>query len=68
MLITADHGVAETRKTYFLKDFHEVMSRLTLPPVGDGRATFLFSKPNQREALNEAFLKHVEGFKLFLFQ
>ena len=65
MLMTADHGVAETRKTYFLKDFHDVMSRLTLPPVGDGRATFLFSKPTQREALNEAFLKHVEGFKLF---
>ena len=30
MLLTADHGVAETRKTYFLKDVHEVMARLML--------------------------------------
>jgi len=65
MFMTADHGVAETRQTFFLKDIPEVMSRLMLPPVGDGRATFLFSKPNQQEALSEAFRKHVEGFKLF---
>ena len=65
LLLTADHGVAETRKTYFLKDIHEVMKRLTLPPVGDSRATFLFSKPGQTDALREAFLKNIEGFKLF---
>ncbi len=65
MLLAADHGVAETRKTYFLKDVHEVMARLMLPPVGDSRATFLFSKPYQRDALSEAFRKNVEGFKLF---
>lgn len=65
MLITADHGVAETRQTFFLKDIPEVMNRLMLPPVGDGRATFLFSKPNQQEALNEALRNHVEGFKFF---
>jgi hypothetical protein len=65
MMLTADHGVADTRKTYFLKDVPEVNERLSLPPVGDGRATFLFSKPNQQYALGEAFKKHVEGFKLF---
>ena len=65
MLMTADHGVAETRKTIFLKDVPEVMTRLMLPPVGDSRATFLFSKPYQQDALGEAFRKNVEGFKLF---
>ncbi len=65
MVLTADHGVVETRKTYFLKDVHDVNERLLLPPVGDGRATFLFSKPNQQLALSEAFKKHIEGFKLF---
>jgi hypothetical protein len=65
LLLTADHGVAETRKTHFLKDAHEVMERLMLPPVGDSRATFLFSKPYQRDALRDAFQKNVEGFKLF---
>ena len=65
MMLTADHGVAETRKTYFLKDVPEVNERLLLPPVGDGRATFLFSKPNQQYALGEAFKKYIAGFKLF---
>lgn len=65
MLLTADHGVAETRNTIFLKDSHEVMERLMLPPVGDSRATFLFSKLNQQDALQETFNKNVEGFKLF---
>jgi predicted AlkP superfamily pyrophosphatase or phosphodiesterase len=65
MLLTADHGVAETRKTFFLKDAPEVTANLMLPPVGDSRATFLYSKPNQQDALAEAFQKNVEGFKLF---
>jgi hypothetical protein len=65
LILTADHGVAETRKTYFIKDTHEVMTRLALPPVGDSRATFLFSKPYQMDALKEAFRKNIEGFKLF---
>ena len=65
LLIAADHGVADTRKTYFLKDVPEVMAHLMLPPVGDGRATFLFPKPNQHEALSEVFQKHIDGFKLF---
>jgi len=65
MLMTADHGVADTRKTYFLKDVQEVMAHLMLPPVGDGRATFLFPKPDQQDALSEVFQKHTDGFKLF---
>jgi predicted AlkP superfamily pyrophosphatase or phosphodiesterase len=65
MLLTADHGVAETRKTYFLKDASEVMAQLMLPPVGDSRATFLFSKPGQLKSFPDAFKKNIEGFKLF---
>ena len=65
MLLTADHGVAETRKTIYLKDVPEVISRLMLPPVGDSRSAFLFSKPNQQDALAEAFRKNIAGFKLF---
>jgi predicted AlkP superfamily pyrophosphatase or phosphodiesterase len=65
MLMTADHGVAETKKTTYLKDAHEVMSKLTLPPVGDSRATFLFSKSNQQNELDTAFRRDIKGFKLF---
>ncbi len=65
MIFTADHGVAETRRTYYIKDMPEVNSRLMLPPVGDGRATFLYSYPGQSEALANAFRKDVGDFKLF---
>ena len=65
MLLTADHGVAETRKTIYLKDVLEVFSRIMLPPVGDSRSAFLFSKPKQQDALAEAFRKNIAGFKLF---
>jgi len=65
MVLTADHGLAEVRQTYFLKDVQDVMMRLMLPPVGDGRAAYLFSKNDQREALSEAFKRNVDGFKLF---
>jgi len=65
MLMTADHGVAETKKTHYLKDAHEVMSKLVLPPVGDSRAAFLFSKTNQQDELDKAFRRNIEGFRLF---
>lgn len=65
LVISADHGVAETRKTIFLKDTKQITSRLMLPPVGDSRATFLFSKHNQQEELITAFKNDIEGFKLF---
>lgn len=65
LVLTADHGVAETRKTRFLKDAPEVMDKLALPPVGDSRACFLYSKKNQLDSLSDAFNRNVEGFKLY---
>ncbi|TRO44737.1 alkaline phosphatase family protein [Candidatus Bathyarchaeota archaeon] len=40
--LTADHGVCETRRTRYVKDFPEVAGNLRLPPVGDSRTAFLF--------------------------
>ena len=65
MIVTADHGIADTRKTYYLKDLPEIDQKLMLPPVGDSRASFLFAKPGQSDALMDAFKRSIEGFQLF---
>ncbi len=64
LLLTADHGVAETAKFHYVKDYPEVNTRLLLPPVGDSRAAFLFSKPGQNEALSTAFKNSMPDIKL----
>jgi predicted AlkP superfamily pyrophosphatase or phosphodiesterase len=65
LLILADHGVVETGRIYYLKDYPEIGSRLMLPPVGDSRATFLFTKPDQKNTLPEVFRKNVEKINLY---
>jgi predicted AlkP superfamily pyrophosphatase or phosphodiesterase len=64
MVLAADHGLADTNQPYYLKDYEDLNSRLMLPPVGDGRATYLYSKPDQKSALENAFRTNIEGFKL----
>jgi hypothetical protein len=64
IILTADHGVSETNKVYYVKDYPEITNSLLLPPVGDSRAAFLFSKPRQSENLKNAFETDVDGFKL----
>lgn len=64
IMLTADHGVCETKRTYYVKDYSEVASRLQLPPVGDSRCGFLFSKQGEKENLKSALEKSLNGFKL----
>jgi hypothetical protein len=64
IMLTADHGVCETQRTLYVKDYPEVASRLQLPPVGDSRCGFLFSKHDEKENLKNAFEKSLNGFKL----
>jgi hypothetical protein len=64
LLLTADHGVSETSQVYFLKDFPGIVNNLQLPPVGDARATFLFSKHGRSQELSDAFVENIDGFKL----
>jgi hypothetical protein len=40
------------------------MNDMLLPPVGDSRATFLFTKPGHGENFKNAFGRSVEGFRL----
>src|SRR4030067_3182914 len=63
IMLTADHGVCETQKTYYVKDYPEVASRLQLPPVGASRCGFLFSKKGQKEGRKRALEKSLDGFK-----
>jgi predicted AlkP superfamily pyrophosphatase or phosphodiesterase len=65
IVLTADHGVSPTSKFYYLKDIPEINEKLMLPPVGDSRAAFLFSKPEQTGDFVDVFRKNVEGFELF---
>ncbi|HJW66018.1 MAG TPA: alkaline phosphatase family protein [Candidatus Bathyarchaeia archaeon] len=64
IMLTADHGVCETQKTHYVKDYPEVVNRLQLPPVGDSRCGFLFSKQSEKENLKSALEKSLDGFKL----
>jgi len=64
IMLTSDHGVSETQRTHYVKDYPELASRLQLPPVGDSRCGFLFAKQGQREELKSAFEKSLNGFRL----
>ncbi len=64
IMMTADHGVCETQRTLYVKDYPEVASRLQLPPVGDSRCGFLFAKQGEKENLKGALEKSLDGFKL----
>ena len=64
IMLTADHGVCETKRTHYVKDYPVVASRLQLPPVGDSRCVFLFSKQGERENLKSALEKSLDSFKL----
>ena len=65
LVLVADHGIAKIGQSFYLKDAPELMKDLMLPPVGDGRATYLFCKPNQKKSFKENFKKSVDGFTLF---
>jgi predicted AlkP superfamily pyrophosphatase or phosphodiesterase len=64
MIITADHGVVKTSRTYFLRDIPSIDDNLLLPPTGDSRSAFLFSKYGRQEKLREAFEQITEGFNI----
>jgi predicted AlkP superfamily pyrophosphatase or phosphodiesterase len=64
MVLAADHGLADANQPYYLRDYEELNSRLMLPPVGDGRATYLSTKPDQKTAFETAFTRNIGGFKL----
>jgi hypothetical protein len=64
IMLTADHGVCETRRTRYVKDFPEVAGNLRLPPVGDSRTAFLFGMEEQGEVLRRAFRRSFDGFRL----
>ena len=65
LVFVADHGVADVQRSIYLKDCPELMQHLQLPPVGDGRASYLFCKPNEETAFRSAFESQVAGFRLF---
>jgi hypothetical protein len=65
LVFAADHGVATVERSIYLKDCPELMQHLQLPPVGDGRASYLFCKPNEEEAFRSAFEHQTTGFRLF---
>ena len=64
IVLTADHGVANVSRVHYLKDSPQIMNDMLLPPVGDSRATFLFTKPGHGENFKNAFGRSVEGFRL----
>jgi hypothetical protein len=64
MMFTSDHGVCETDRTVYVKDYPEVAGRLQLPPVGDSRCGFLFANQGEEDSLKKAFEKNIEGFRL----
>lgn len=66
LVFAADHGVADVQSSVYLKDCPELMQHLQLPPVGDGRASYLFCKSNEAEYFRSAFEAQTAGFKLFL--
>ena len=64
IMLTADHGVCETQRTHYAKDYPELANSLQLPPVGDSRTAFLFSRQGVRENLKNACERNLNGFKI----
>lgn len=65
LVIVSDHGISEAKQPLYLKDMPELMQHLILPPVGDGRATYLYCKPNRTSEFQSAFEQGTSGFMLF---
>lgn len=63
MLVTSDHGVVQTMRTYFL-DTPGINDSFLIPPTGDMRATYLFPKYEQEEKLREALTEKLEGMSV----
>ena len=62
LIVTADHGVAQTDQTYFVKDL-ETSKHLLLPITGDSRSVFFFPKYHHEEQLESILAKDAQGFK-----
>jgi hypothetical protein len=61
LLVTADHGQANNRKTNRVDD--ELLSMLDMPPFGDGRAVFM--KTRQEEKVTRYMEKRFPKFHLY---
>ena len=61
LLVTADHGQANNRKTNFVDE--ELLSMLDMPPFGDSRAVFL--KTRQEEKVGRYMEKRFPRFQLY---
>jgi hypothetical protein len=60
-MVTADHGQIDTppERVVHLPD-HPVLQRaLLLPPAGESRASYLYAKPGQKEAIQTYVREHL---------
>jgi hypothetical protein len=65
LVCVADHGIADANEAVYLNDCPQIVQHLLLPPVGDGRASYLFCKPSHEDSFRAAFEDAVSGFRLF---
>jgi len=63
-ILTSDHGQAYTEKILFIKDMPEIFEQLIIPPAGDSRATFLFTKQGKVDELKSLLQNRLESFKI----
>lgn len=63
-ILTSDHGQAYTENIFFIKDMTKIFEQLILPPAGDSRATFLFTKQGKVDELKSLLQNELKGFKV----
>lgn len=64
-ILTSDHGQSQTESILFIKDMPRILEHLIIPPAGDSRATFLFTKQNEVDEVKSLLQKELLDFKTF---
>ncbi|MBC7091653.1 MAG: alkaline phosphatase family protein, partial [Nitrososphaeria archaeon] len=63
-ILTSDHGQAYTENIFFIKDMPKIFEQLIIPPAGDSRATFLFTKQGKVDGVKSLLQNELKGFKV----
>ena len=60
VLVTADHGHLVTPKNprYDLNQHMDVLETLAMPPSGDNRLPYVYTRPGQQETFRQRFYQH----------
>jgi len=62
VIVTADHGQIQCKKTIFLNDYPEIKECLAVPMCGEPRAAFMYVRPSKVKQFLREYNKHLKKY------